>query len=117
MRTRWLAVVLLVLIGLMVFPQLAFAAEPEPSVDAEPAGEPRGLFKIVLDVTFDENGEWVAAASIESPGMKPIPGLPNFIAGNLRLEDQSYESLTTLSMFLKEIRIPSLAIAQDEIGL
>ncbi len=109
MRLRTLAVVLIVLIGIMVFPQLALAAEPEPSseVAAEAQGEPREPFNIVLEVDFEENGEWIASVGIESPGMMPFPGLPNFIAGNLRLEDQSYASLNTLfALFGMEMELP-----------
>lgn len=115
MRLRTLAVALVLLIGIMAFPQLALAAEPERAdeVAAESQGQAAGLLNIVLELTFDENGEWVADVSIESPGMKPIPGLPNFIAGNLRFEDQSYASLKTLfGLFGMDMDIPKADPAQ-----
>ena len=109
MRARWLAVVLVVSVGLLVFPQIAFAEGPKDPVEvaADSSEGLGGPFSIAVELQLDESGAWVADVAIESPGLKPFAGLANSISGNIKLEDQSYESLTAvLALFGMDVALP-----------
>ena len=104
MRAKWVATILVVLIALLAFPQLAFAEE---------ADDPEGPLALEVTLVFDDEGEWVADLGIATSGLKPFPGLDNSITGNIRLENQSYESLgMILAMLGMEVDLPKATAEQ-----